>query len=40
MAAAVIVIVVVRPDSREAMELLAELDAPLHEYPYPAESRD
>ena len=28
-----------RPDSREAMELLAELDAALHEYPYPPESR-
>jgi GNAT superfamily N-acetyltransferase len=39
MAAAVIVIVVARPDSREAMELLAELDGALHEYPYPAESR-
>src|ERR1051325_1805804 len=32
-------IVGARPDSREAMELLAELDAALHEYPYPAESR-
>jgi len=28
-----------RPDSREATELLAELDAALHEYPYPPESR-
>jgi GNAT superfamily N-acetyltransferase len=32
-------IVGARPDSREAMELLAELDAALHEYPYPPESR-
>ena len=32
-------IVAARPDSREAMELLSELDAALHEYPYPAESR-
>ena len=28
-----------RPDSREATELLAELDAALLEYPYPPESR-
>jgi len=32
-------IVAARPDSPEAMELLAELDAALHEYPYPLESR-
>ena len=32
-------IVAARPDSGEAMELLAELDTALHEYPYPAESR-
>lgn len=32
-------IVGARPDSREAMELLGELDAALHEYPYPPESR-
>jgi GNAT superfamily N-acetyltransferase len=32
-------IVAVRPDSPEAMELLAELDAALLEYPYPPESR-
>jgi len=32
-------IVAARPDSPEAMELLAELDAALHEYPYPPESR-
>lgn len=34
-----VVIVAARPDSREATELLAELDAALHEYPYPPESR-
>ena len=34
-----VTIVAARPDSREAMELLAELDAALHEYPYPPESR-
>ncbi len=32
-------IVAARPDSREAMDLLSELDAALHEYPYPPESR-
>jgi len=37
--ASVVTIVAARPDSREAMELLAELDAALHEYPYPPESR-
>jgi putative acetyltransferase len=37
--ASLITVVAARPDSREAMELLAELDAALHEYPYPAESR-
>jgi GNAT superfamily N-acetyltransferase len=37
--APVITVVAARPDSREAVELLAELDAALHEYPYPAESR-
>ena len=37
--ASVITIVSARPDSAEAMELLAELDAALHEYPYPPESR-
>jgi GNAT superfamily N-acetyltransferase len=35
----VVTIVPARPDSREAMELLAELDTALHEYPYPPESR-
>src|ERR1043165_2547683 len=35
----VVTIVPARPDSREATELLAELDAALHEYPYPPESR-
>jgi len=35
----VVTIVPTRPDSREAMELLAELDTALHEYPYPPESR-
>lgn len=34
-----VTIVAARPDSREAMELLAELDTALHEYPYPPESR-
>ena len=34
-----VTIVAARPDFGEAMELLAELDAALHEYPYPAESR-
>ena len=37
--ASVVEIVTARPDSREAMELLAELDTALHEYPYPPESR-
>ena len=37
--AAAITIVTARPDSHEATELLAELDAALHEYPYPPESR-
>jgi len=32
-------IVAARPDSPEAMELLAELDSALFEYPYPPESR-
>jgi GNAT superfamily N-acetyltransferase len=36
---ATVTIVAARPDSREAMELLAELDTALHQYPYPAESR-
>ena len=35
----VVTIVAARADSREAMELLAELDAALLEYPYPQESR-
>src|SRR5690349_17157886 len=35
----VVTIVDARPDSREAMELLAELDTALYEYPYPPESR-
>jgi len=34
-----VTIVAARPDSHEAMELLGELDAALHEYPYPPESR-
>jgi putative acetyltransferase len=34
-----VTIVAAQPDSPEAMVLLAELDAALHEYPYPAESR-
>lgn len=34
-----VTIVAARPDSDEAMELLAELDAALLEYPYPPESR-
>ncbi|HEV8138919.1 MAG TPA: GNAT family N-acetyltransferase [Pyrinomonadaceae bacterium] len=34
-----VTIVASRPDSAEAMELLAELDAALLEYPYPPESR-
>jgi len=34
-----VTIVAARPDSPEAMELLAELDSALFEYPYPAESR-
>ena len=34
-----VTIVAARPDSGEAMELLAELDAALLEYPYPPESR-
>lgn len=34
-----VIIRAARPDSREAMELLAELDTALHEYPYPPESR-
>src|SRR5262249_9748532 len=34
-----VTIVAARPDSRESLELLAELDAALHEYPYPPESR-
>jgi len=34
-----VTIVAARPDSSEAMELLAELDMALHEYPYPPESR-
>jgi GNAT superfamily N-acetyltransferase len=37
--ASTVTILAVRPDSREAMELLAELDAALHEHPYPQESR-
>lgn len=37
--ASVVEVVGARPDSLEAMELLAELDAALHEYPYPPESR-
>jgi GNAT superfamily N-acetyltransferase len=37
--ASVVTIVAARPDSREAMELLAELDTALHQYPYPPESR-
>lgn len=36
---ALVTIVAARPDCHEAMELLAELDAALHEYPYPPESR-
>ena len=36
---ATVTIVAERPDSREAMALLAELDTALHEYPYPPESR-
>ena len=36
---ATVTIVAARPDSRGAMELLAELDTALHEYPYPPESR-
>src|SRR6476659_1683104 len=36
---ATVTIVAARPDSREAMALLAELDTALHEYPYPPESR-
>ena len=34
-----VTIAAARPDSSEAMELLTELDAALHEYPYPPESR-
>jgi len=34
-----VTIVAARPDSPEAMELLAELDSALFEYPYPPESR-
>ena len=34
-----VTIVATPPDSGEAMELLAELDTALHEYPYPPESR-
>jgi GNAT superfamily N-acetyltransferase len=34
-----VTIVAARPDSNEAMALLAELDAALHQYPYPQESR-
>jgi GNAT superfamily N-acetyltransferase len=37
--ASAVTIVAARADSREAIELLAELDAALHEYPYPPESR-
>jgi putative acetyltransferase len=37
--ASTVTIVAARPDSHEAIELLAELDAALHEYPYPPESR-
>ena len=37
--AATVTIAAARPDSHEATELLAELDAALHEYPYPPESR-
>ena len=33
-----VTIVAARPDSPEAMELLAELDSALFEYPYPPES--
>lgn len=36
---ATVTIVAARPDSGEAMQLLAELDTALHEYPYPPESR-
>lgn len=36
---AAVTIVAARPDSPEAMELLAELDSALFEYPYPPESR-
>jgi len=32
-----VTIVTARPESGEAMELLAELDAALFEYPYPPE---
>lgn len=39
MVSSLVSIVAARPDSRDAMELLAELDAALHEYPYPPESR-
>ena len=37
--ASVVTIIAARPDSREAMELLAELDTALQQYPYPPESR-
>lgn len=37
--ASTVTIFAARPDSREATELLAELDAALDEYPYPPESR-